>query len=44
MSKLVENVETKFNSTEETLMTIRDTELLSAHGNRDVKDLLYIMI
>ena len=46
MSELVERMETKANRTEveEALMIIRDTELLSATGDKAVRDLPYIMM
>merc|ERR1712212_120200 len=40
----VSELETKANRTEEAVMTIRDTELLSATGDKAVRDLPYIMM
>ena len=43
-SELAERIETECNRTEETIMAIRDRELLSAPGERAVRDLPYIMM
>ena len=44
MSNLAERMETKANSTEEALKAIRDTEHLTASGDKAVRDLPYIMM
>ena len=43
-SELAERIETECNRTEETIMAVRDRELLSAPGERAVRDLPYIMM
>ena len=44
MSELAERMETKANGTDEALEAIRERELLSATGDKAVRDLPYIMM